>query len=155
MLNFTRERTGKSTSANDFKFYLKEWWFFWVNLDFVSIYLLNYWGYKLQIFPQTSPHIYQNYGKVRFDHYPLVFSLSWNFWRNCFFLSLPFGFCYFSSNHHKNCKFGRNLIFFCWNSIYFSRGIWWRLHNWSISTHKKVIQAQSWERWSFWSQKKP
>ena len=85
---------------------------FWVNFDFESIYLLNYWGYKLQIFPQTSPHIYQNYGKVRFDNYPLVFCLSWNFWRNCFFLSLPFGFCYFSSNHHKNCKFGRNLIFF-------------------------------------------
>ena len=72
-----------------------------------------------------------------------------------FFFSLPFGFCYFSSNHHKNCKFGRNLIFFCWNSIYFSRGIWWFLHNWSISTPKKVIQAQSWEKWSFWSQKKP
>ena len=89
------------------------------------------------------------------NNYPLDFCLLWNFWRNCFFLSLPFGFCYFSSNHHENCKFGRNLIFCCWNSIYFSRGIWWCLHNWSISTHKKVIQAQSWEKWGFWPKKKP
>ena len=39
---------------------------FWVNFDFGSLQLLNYWGYKLQIFPRTSPHIYLNYGQVRF-----------------------------------------------------------------------------------------
>ena len=38
---------------------------FWVNFDFGSLQLLNYWGYKLQILYRTSPTLYLNIGQCQ------------------------------------------------------------------------------------------